>query len=191
MPLAWSAVANTRVPARAVTTMPPTHLFIPSSLWPTYKVRIGCVIPSASLGDRPHSQRTIVCVAGEERSVYELITRHFLACCSKDAVGQRTTATADIAGETFTAKGLMITERNYLDIYKWDRWTEHSMPGMKMCASTVFFFSLFLFVLPSSFDPRISARSLSNGSNSHAEFSVNVGGHNGRSSTAFGMLAAC
>lgn len=59
---------------------------------------------------------------GNERRVYELICRHFLACVSKDAVGSETVVHINIAGEKFTATGLCIYERNYLDVYIYDKW---------------------------------------------------------------------
>ena len=31
-------------------------------------------------------------------------------------------------GESFHAKGLMVLERNYLDIYKWEKWTGDRIP---------------------------------------------------------------
>ena len=43
--------------------------------------------------------------SGDEKKVYDFITRHFLACCSKDAKGKETIAEININGETFTAKG--------------------------------------------------------------------------------------
>ncbi|XP_053608137.1 DNA topoisomerase 3-alpha [Plodia interpunctella] len=62
-------------------------------------------------------------LSGNEQRVYEFIVRSFLACCSKDAQGQETTAAIDISGEKFSASGLMITERNYLDVYPYDKWS--------------------------------------------------------------------
>ena len=35
---------------------------------------------------------------------------------------------ADIAGEVFTAKGLQVLERNYLDVYRYERWGERTLP---------------------------------------------------------------
>jgi DNA topoisomerase-3 len=91
----------------------------------------------------------------KERAIYELISRHFLACCAKDAKGDQTTVRIQfvgvpggcgvggskneitdgggsnnslviapelIPGEVFEATGLMIRERNWLDVYKWDKW---------------------------------------------------------------------
>ncbi|XP_041978680.1 DNA topoisomerase 3-alpha [Aricia agestis] len=62
-------------------------------------------------------------LSGNEQRLYEFIVRSFLACCSADAQGQETVVTTDIAGEGFSASGLMITERNYLDVYPYDRWS--------------------------------------------------------------------
>lgn len=70
-----------------------------------------------------------------ERKIYELVTRHFLACCSRDAIGSETNIIISIPdqhkniGETFSAKGLMILERNFLDVYsKYDSWKSKKVP---------------------------------------------------------------
>ncbi|XP_063075236.1 DNA topoisomerase 3-alpha [Engraulis encrasicolus] len=65
---------------------------------------------------------------GNERRVYEFIVRHFLACCSQDAQGQETTVDIDIAEEKFSASGLMIIARNYLDVYPYDKWYTKIIP---------------------------------------------------------------
>ena len=44
-------------------------------------------------------------LAGDEKRVYEFITRRFLASCSKDAEGQETTVEVMCGGEMFTAYG--------------------------------------------------------------------------------------
>ncbi|KMQ86449.1 dna topoisomerase 3-alpha-like protein [Lasius niger] len=59
---------------------------------------------------------------GNEARVYEFVVRHFLACLSKNAEGRETTVEIDIAGEKFTANGLEIIARNYLDVYIYDKW---------------------------------------------------------------------
>lgn len=100
----------------------------------------------------------------KERKIYELVTRHFLACCAKDAKGDQTTvqiqfdsaldganypnlgkvdvntknmspivisdqkeiadviSDSGVAGEVFEATGLMIRERNWLDVYRYEKW---------------------------------------------------------------------
>jgi DNA topoisomerase-3 len=62
-------------------------------------------------------------LAFEDRKVYEFVVRRFLACCSDDARGQGTTVDLDLSGERFAATGLVVTERNYLDVYPYDKWT--------------------------------------------------------------------
>lgn len=68
-------------------------------------------------------------LTGDDQRVYDLITRRFLACCSKDARGMETKVDIDVAGEGFTAKGLVITERNYLDVYTYDKWKANLLPN--------------------------------------------------------------
>ncbi|KAF3918784.1 Helicase [Arthrobotrys entomopaga] len=63
----------------------------------------------------------------DQRKVYDFVVRHFLACCSKDAVGETTTLNIDYSGEGFHASGLTVIERNYLDVYPWDRWESTQM----------------------------------------------------------------
>ena len=72
-------------------------------------------------------------LTGNEKRVYELICRHFLACVSKDAVGSETIVNMELAKEEFTATGLIILERNYLEVYTYDSWKgkeiHHYIPG--------------------------------------------------------------
>jgi DNA topoisomerase-3 len=63
--------------------------------------------------------------------VYEYICLHFFACCAMDAKGAETKVTIDIAGELFLAKGLMIHERNYLDIYRYESWNASTIPSYR------------------------------------------------------------
>lgn len=65
---------------------------------------------------------------GNEKRLYEFIVRHFLACCSEDAKGQETNVEIEIAGEKFTATGLMIIARNYLEVYPYDKWSDKTIP---------------------------------------------------------------
>ncbi|KAB7500912.1 DNA topoisomerase 3-alpha [Armadillidium nasatum] len=66
---------------------------------------------------------------GNEKRVYEFIVRHFLACCDKDAKGTETIVDINIADEEFTASGLIILERNYLEVYPYDKWSDKEMPN--------------------------------------------------------------
>jgi DNA topoisomerase-3 len=58
----------------------------------------------------------------EERRVYEFVVRRFLACCSEDAKGELTTVEIEYGSEIFTASGLIVLARNYLDVYPYDKW---------------------------------------------------------------------
>lgn len=58
----------------------------------------------------------------DERSVYEFITRRFLACCSEDAKGEATDIDIEWGGEMFHTHGLLVIQRNYLDVYVYDKW---------------------------------------------------------------------
>lgn len=63
-----------------------------------------------------------------EKKLYEFVALHFLACCSRDAKGSETNITMRISNETFTASGLMVEERNFLDIYKYEKWKGSVIP---------------------------------------------------------------
>lgn len=58
----------------------------------------------------------------DEKKVYEYVVRRFIACCSKDAVGTQTVVTLKWGDEFFTASGLMVHEKNYLEVYTYKKW---------------------------------------------------------------------
>lgn len=62
------------------------------------------------------------CASPQEHKVYEFVTRRFLAACSEDARGQQTEIILEAAGERFSAHGLMVTHKNYLLVYPYDKW---------------------------------------------------------------------
>ncbi|KAF0852953.1 mitochondrial DNA topoisomerase III [Andalucia godoyi] len=67
-----------------------------------------------------------------ERKVYELVTRHFLACCSQDAIGSETVVQCIVADtETFSASGLIIEQRNFLEVYIYESWSNRVMPAFE------------------------------------------------------------
>ncbi|KAI0295814.1 DNA topoisomerase [Multifurca ochricompacta] len=76
-------------------------------------------------------------LTGDEKRVYEFITRRFLACCSKDALGFETTVEVEYGGEDFFAKGLIILERNYLEVYPYDKWNGKELPDFEEGATFV------------------------------------------------------
>jgi DNA topoisomerase III len=68
----------------------------------------------------------------DEKTVYEFVVRHFLACCSKDALGSGVNIEATMGTETFSASGLAIEERNYLDVYIYDKWVGNTIPDLRL-----------------------------------------------------------
>lgn len=58
-----------------------------------------------------------------EKRVYEFIVRRFLACCSQDAKGKASEVEIAYGHETFNARGVIVLERNYLDVYPYENWT--------------------------------------------------------------------
>ncbi|XP_012287249.1 DNA topoisomerase 3-alpha isoform X2 [Orussus abietinus] len=65
---------------------------------------------------------------GHEARVYEFVTRHFLACLSKNAEGEETLVEIDIAAEKFAANGLRIIAKNYLEVYVYEKWSDKVIP---------------------------------------------------------------
>ena len=62
-----------------------------------------------------------------EKRVYELVTRRFLACCSEDAKGVASDVEILYGDEAFTAHGVIVLERNFLDVYPYENWTGTTM----------------------------------------------------------------
>ena len=67
-------------------------------------------------------------LSGNDLKVYDLIARHFLACVSHDAEGEMSQVVLSIASEKFRAHGSMVKQRNYLEIYPWDKWANNTIP---------------------------------------------------------------
>lgn len=59
-----------------------------------------------------------------ERPIYELVVRRFLACCSEDAKGMATDIEIAYGDEIFSAHGVVVLERNFLDVYPYEKWTD-------------------------------------------------------------------
>lgn len=71
-------------------------------------------------------------LSGDEARLYEYIARRFLACCSRDAVGDQTKVEVSIAGEGFSTSGLAVLARNYLDVYPYDKWEARTVPAYEV-----------------------------------------------------------
>ncbi|GMK55375.1 hypothetical protein CspeluHIS016_0204310 [Cutaneotrichosporon spelunceum] len=79
-----------------------------------------------------HPTAAAINIDTDERRVYEFVTRRFLASCSSDAKGKETSVEIEIAGEYFSASGLIVLERNYLDIYPYDKWAGKKLPDFQL-----------------------------------------------------------
>ncbi|WPK24134.1 hypothetical protein PUMCH_001392 [Australozyma saopauloensis] len=58
----------------------------------------------------------------DQQKVYEFVVRRYLACCSDDARGFKSTVNMEWCKEQFSATGVQVTERNYLDVYIYQLW---------------------------------------------------------------------
>ncbi|ETO02670.1 hypothetical protein RFI_34748, partial [Reticulomyxa filosa] len=67
-----------------------------------------------------------------EEKVYELIVRHFLACCSADAKGFVTKVKLSIANEMFEVNGVEVVAKNFLEIYPYQKWSNQHIPSFTL-----------------------------------------------------------
>lgn len=67
-------------------------------------------------------------LTGNYKKVYDFIVRRFLGACSTDATGSSQTVEASLGGEMFWCKGLLILQRNYLEVYIYDKWSATTLP---------------------------------------------------------------
>lgn len=58
----------------------------------------------------------------DQQKVYEFVVRRYLACCSEDARGMKSTVKMEWCDETFSANGVQVIERNFLDVYIYQLW---------------------------------------------------------------------
>jgi DNA topoisomerase-3 len=58
-----------------------------------------------------------------ERKIYEFVVRRYLACCSEDAKGVASDVDIMYGEENFHAHGVIVLERNYLEVYVYEKWT--------------------------------------------------------------------
>ena len=72
--------------------------------------------------------------------MYEFVVRHFLASVSKDATGNETKVEIKIGStpymfhyiaETFTTRGLKVEDYGWLEVFKYEKWSDHELPEFK------------------------------------------------------------
>ena len=64
----------------------------------------------------------------QEFKIYNLVARHFLACCAKDALGEGTKIIIQYGAEEFSVNGTVVIEKNYLEVYPYERWDDNTLP---------------------------------------------------------------
>ncbi|KAM3427461.1 hypothetical protein MY4824_009430 [Beauveria thailandica] len=60
----------------------------------------------------------------DEGRLYEYVVRRFLACCSEDAKGSATEIDLQYGEEMFSTCGVIVLERNYLNVYVYEKWND-------------------------------------------------------------------
>lgn len=75
-----------------------------------------------------HPVKTPSGLDSKEMRVYDLILRHFLAQNSKDAVGDETEILVTLGEELFSKKGILVRERNFLEVYPFMKWADNELP---------------------------------------------------------------
>ena len=67
----------------------------------------------------------------QEKKVYDLLVRHFLASISRDAIGDQTSIEIQIGDELFSYSGLSVKEKNFLEVLSIEKWANKSVPKLK------------------------------------------------------------
>lgn len=70
-------------------------------------------------------------MSNEERKIYDLVVRRFLAVLYPPYEYEQTTVTVEIAGEYFVAKGKIEKQRGFLDVLKEEKEEKETLPEYK------------------------------------------------------------
>lgn len=68
----------------------------------------------------------------EEKQVYELIARHFIATVCDDAILEETTIKLKIKNEIFAKTGTIVRKFGYLEVYKYETWSDNVLPDFQL-----------------------------------------------------------
>lgn len=69
----------------------------------------------------------------DEGRLYEYVVRRFLACCSEDALGKATDIDIQYGDEKFSAHGVVVLARNYLDVFIYSKWSNSKvLPNLSL-----------------------------------------------------------
>jgi DNA topoisomerase-1 len=69
-------------------------------------------------------------LSGDQRRIYELVCRRFLATLTKDAISESVDATLDIQGEDFKTSGYRLIEPNWRKIYIYFKEKRKALPDL-------------------------------------------------------------
>ncbi|KAK6635323.1 hypothetical protein RUM44_000574 [Polyplax serrata] len=122
---------ETNIFPKELNLVPLVEMQVGDSNWGEFAQRVLRDGPRPSQGNKSdqahppiHPIKYTNSLTGNEKRIYEFVVRHFLACLSKNAEGLETVVDISIAEEMFTAKGLMVTAKNYLEVYPYDKWSD-------------------------------------------------------------------
>lgn len=76
-----------------------------------------------------HPTKFVDTLQGADAAIYEFVVRHFLACCSQDALGHETLVEVAVGQELFFARGLAIQAYNFLEVYPYQKWSDENIPN--------------------------------------------------------------
>ncbi|AFN82872.1 DNA topoisomerase II [Encephalitozoon romaleae SJ-2008] len=71
-------------------------------------------------------------LSGSDRDIYDFICRRFLGCISEDAKGLETRYELKVGMETFDLSGIRVVEKNYLEVYYYDKWDNKEVSDFVM-----------------------------------------------------------
>lgn len=70
-------------------------------------------------------------LSGDERRVFDYVTRRFLASLCLDAEYSDTLLNCRVGDELFFCQGKMLLKKNYLDVFTYDTFQENTIPNFK------------------------------------------------------------
>jgi DNA topoisomerase-3 len=79
-----------------------------------------------------HPLKFVDNLEGRDAQIYEFIVRHYLACCSQDALGHETVVEVSMGPEIFKCTGLAIQALNFLEVYRYQKWSDTNIPNFEL-----------------------------------------------------------
>ncbi len=79
----------------------------------------------------PTGENLNVKLSGDDKRVYDLIVRRFLASCYKNMIKSETRAFLDISGHLFVLKGTEIVDEGWVKVYPFKKLSEKPLPRLE------------------------------------------------------------